>query len=146
MTDTKRFSLIKPSPDTPFHIDFDWWKNHDHNWRVYLQSCLCMEHQAQFENTVGNIYIDWIDPETCEVLPVDGIEHALTTHCAKQVDFLTDHTTIVNSIFRIFLSNGNKPLTPAELSSITGKAATTILQTLTGNQVYRGIRPVQSKP
>jgi hypothetical protein len=63
-------------------------------------------------------------------------------HCAKQSEFIAKHTTIVNIIFGIFLSNGNKPLTPEQLSSITGKAAITILRTFTGPQVYRGIRPI----
>ncbi len=33
-----RSSLVKPTIDTPFKIDFDWWMNHDRDWRVYLRS------------------------------------------------------------------------------------------------------------
>ena len=32
----KKFSLVKPSIETPFHIDFEWWKETDSNWRVFL--------------------------------------------------------------------------------------------------------------
>ncbi len=141
MSETKRFSLVKPTVNTPFQIDFDWWKNHDQNWRVYLHSFLCEEHKPLFSEEDTTVLIDYIDPETAEVVTVDGLQHVLMTHCAKKEDFLTDHTTMVNSVFRIFISNGNAPLTIEELSSITGKPAQTILKTLAGTQVYKGIRP-----
>jgi hypothetical protein len=141
MSNGKRFSLIKPTIDTPFHIDFNWWKSHDQNWQVHLQSYLCEDHQKIFSDQNGSPSIDWVNVETGEVKPVDGFEHTLMNHCAKQSDFLTEHTTIVNSVFRIFLSNGNLPLSCMQLSSITGKSAETILRTLTGLQVYKGIRP-----
>ena len=141
MTDFKRQSIIKPTTETPFHIDFEWWKNHDQNWKVYLYSFLCNDHQEIYSNEEQSPKIDWVDPITAEVKVVDGIQHTLMNHCAKQEDFITKHTTIVNTIFGIFLSNGNTPLTPEQLSSITGKPAITILRTLSGPQVYRGIRP-----
>ncbi len=141
MSETKRFSLVKPTVDTPFQIDFDWWKNHDQNWRVYLHSFLCEEHKLLFSEEDTTILIDYVDPETAEVVTVDGLQHVLMTHCAKKENFLTDYNTMVNSVFRIFISNGNTPLTIEELSSITGKPAQTILKTLAGTQVYKGIRP-----
>jgi hypothetical protein len=38
-------SLLKPSIKTPFHIDFDWWKQNESDWHVFLSSLLCPEHQ-----------------------------------------------------------------------------------------------------
>ena len=40
--------LIKPSHKTKFHIDFDWWERESREFRVYLTSHLCPEHQAAF--------------------------------------------------------------------------------------------------
>ncbi len=145
MSNGKKFSLIKPTIDTPFHIDFDWWKSHDHNWRVYLHSCMCLAHQQEFFEQQRIDPIDSVDSVSGEVTVVDGLEYILLNHCSKQDDFLTHYTTIVNSVFRIFLSNGNMPLSAAQLSSITGKPAETILRTLTGLEVYKGIRPVPLK-
>ncbi len=142
MNDIKRYSIIKPTLDTPFHIDFDWWKNHDQNWKVYLHSFLCEEHQEIYSKQEKSPKIDWVDPITAEVFVVDGIQHTLMNHCAKQPDFLEKHTTIVNVVFGIFLSNENRPLTPEQLGELTGKDALTILRTFSGRQVYRGIRPV----
>ena len=137
------FSLIKPTLETPFHIDFEWWKIHDSNWRIFLLSCLCAEHQKAFENQPESGMIDWVDPQTAEVHPVDGLQSILMTHCAKEPGFVTFNTAMIDAIFRVFLSNGNDPLTPEELSDRIGKPAETILRTISGLQIYKGIRPVQ---
>ncbi len=142
MTETKKFSLVKPTVDTPFHIDFDWWKTHDGNWRIYLHSCLCPEHQALFENLEESSSIDWVDPITAEVKIVDGLQDTLMTHCAKQPDFLTNHTTLVDAVFRVLISRGNTAMSPKQLSEEIGKPAETILRTIGGIQVYKGLRPI----
>jgi hypothetical protein len=144
MIEGKKFSLVKPTLDTPFHIDFDWWKQHDNNWRVYLHSCLCIEHQAAFSEYEETVYIDWVDPETAEVQRVDALQNLLITHCAKQPDFVTINTSMVDAVFRLFLADGNAPLTPIELSKKTGKSADTILRTLAGPIVYKGLRPFKN--
>lgn len=142
MTELRRLSLAKPTLQTKFHIDFDWWAQSDQDWRVYLQSLLCLEHQQAFNNFKGDISIDWVDPVTAEVQRVDGLQNILITHCAKQPGFITEHTAIVDALFRIFLSNGNEPLTPQQLGERLGRPPLTILNLLSGRQVYRGIRPV----
>jgi hypothetical protein len=141
--DSKRKSLIKPKLTTPFKIDFDWWKKHDRDWRVYLRSFLCEEHQKMFEDMDNDEMIDWIDPETAEVTQVDGLLHILITHCAKQEVFLNSRMALVDSVFRVLLSNGNKPMTPEELGDTLNRPASTILRTLSGLRVYKGIRPVE---
>lgn len=137
----KRFSLVKPSVMTPFHIDFDWWKKNERDWHVYLRSLLCTEHQEAFANLDEGQTVDWIDPVTAEVKPVDGIQNALMTHCVKQPDFLTEQTALVEAVFRLFLTNGNSPLTSADLGSRLNRQPETILRTLAGARVYKGIRP-----
>jgi hypothetical protein len=141
MIEPKRFSLIKPTIDTPFHIDFVWWKQHDNNWRIFLHDCLCSIHQAKFTNLDDESWVDWIDPETAEVARVDGLQHILMSHCAKQSDFLTNNSSLVDAVFRAFLANGNTPLSPNELAPQIHRPADTILKTLTGPQLYKGIRP-----
>jgi len=142
MAEFGKFSLIKPTIDTPFHIDFDWWKSHDHNWQVYLYGFLCQQHQKSFENQEDHTWVDWIDPVTAEVVYVDGLQHTLITHCANQPGFMNANTTLVNAVFRVLLSLGNKPITPVELGQLIGKNPTMILRTLSGPRVYQGIRPI----
>ncbi len=140
--DSKRNSLVKPTLSTPFKIDFEWWKNHDRDWRVYLRSFLCDEHQKMFENLNNDETIDWVDPNTAEVTQVDGLQHVLITHCARQESFLTNRMALVDFVFRVFLSNGNKPLNSEELGNVLNRQADTILKTLSGVRVYKGIRPI----
>jgi len=137
----KRSSLVKPSIQTPFHIDFDWWKKNERDWHVYLRSLLCAEHQETFANVEQGQTIDWIDPATAEVKPVEGVQNALMTHCVKQPDFLTHQTALVEAVFRLFVSNGNVPMSSHDLSARLQRPAETILRTLAGPRVYKGIRP-----
>ncbi|HLA98628.1 MAG TPA: hypothetical protein VJL34_09240 [Anaerolineales bacterium] len=141
MSEVRRFSLVKPTVQTRFHIDFDWWRKNDRDWRVYLRSNLCPEHQEAFANVDIDEQVDWVDPDSAEVQRVDGLQHVLITHCAKQPGFISSHSTLVDATFRIFLANGNTPLNALELSDRLGRPANTILRTFTGARVYKGVRP-----
>lgn len=137
----KRTSLVKPSVDTLFHIDFEWWKKNERDWHVYLRSLLCSEHREAFANAEEGQMIDWVDSVTAEVKPVEGVQNTLMSHCVKQPDFLTEQTALVEAVFRLFLTNGNIPMSSSELGSRLNRPPTTILRTLTGGRVYNGIRP-----
>jgi hypothetical protein len=140
---TRRFSLIKPTLQTPFHIDFDWWQKNERDWHVYLRSLLCPEHQEVFADVKQGEMIDWVDPRTAEVKPVDGIQHTLMTHCARRPEFVTEQTAMVEAVFRLFLTNENMPMTAEELGSLLNRPPNTILRTLSGPRVYKGLRPLQ---
>jgi hypothetical protein len=135
-------SLLKPSIQSPFHIDFDWWAKNDRDWNIFLRSLLCADHQKTLAEVTEDVKIDSVDPKTAEVHQVDGIRHALMTHCALQPEFVDEHTTVVEAVFRLLLVNGNQPMTPEQLSRKLGRPADTILRTLAGTRVYRGLRPV----
>jgi len=138
-------SLLKPNTKTPFHIDFDWWKQNERDWHVFLRSFLCEEHQQAFAEIEEGELIDWIDPETAEVKQVDGVQHALISHCALLPEFLSERTAMVESVFRTFLANGNIAMSADELGKRLGRPADTILKTISGARVYRGLRPVQNQ-
>ncbi len=141
MSTKKTFSLVKPTLDTPFHIDFDWWKENERSWRIHLRSVMCAEHQELYLTWDDGDMIDWIDPDTAEVKVVDGMQHTLMSHCALDPEFLTARTSLVEAVFRLFLTNGNAPLTSRELGQALGRPEMTILKTLAGIRVYRGLRP-----
>ncbi|MFQ5617311.1 MAG: hypothetical protein ACE5GO_12735, partial [Anaerolineales bacterium] len=64
MIEGKRPSLVKPTLQTPFHIDFNWWRQNDRNWRVYLRSYLSSEDQLVFDFSGEGKLIDLVDPDT----------------------------------------------------------------------------------
>ena len=140
MAEVKR-SLLKPTTKTPFQIDFEWWKQSERDWHVYLRSLLCPEHQASLAGLEEGQMVDWVDENTAEVREVDGIQHALMSHCARQPDFVTSHTALVEAVFRLLLVNGNQPMSAEDLSARLNRPANTILTTLAGPRVYKGLRP-----
>jgi hypothetical protein len=142
LPDVKRTSRVRPTTQTHFHIDFNWWQEQDRDWRVFLQSLLCIEHQQIFAELPENHMVDFVDPLTAEVNQVDGLQHVLITHCATQEGFISPHTTLVDAIFRTFLASGNMAMTPMELSQHSGRSPDLILRVLTGERIYRGLRPV----
>jgi hypothetical protein len=142
LPDVKHASRARPTIQTHFHIDFKWWQDRDRDWRVFLQSLLCPEHQEVFAELPDDHLVDFVEPVTAEVQRVDGLQHILITHCAKMEGFISPHTTLVDAIFRIFLANGNVPMSPVELAQISGRASDLILRVLTGEQIYRGLRPL----
>ena len=139
-----RFALLKPSTRTPFHIDFDWWKQTENDWHVDLRSLLCETHQRAFSQLETGQLIDHVDPVTAEVRQIDGLQHVLISHCAQQPEFLDTHTAVVDGVFKVLLANGNTPMNSQELGARLGKSPDIILKTLSGPRVYKGIRQVLS--
>lgn len=142
MAETEKKSFVKPTVNTPFHIDFSWLETKEENWRMVLGSYLCEKHSTAFSGeNASNVLIDSVDPNTGEVTQSDQLLDFLMTHCSQQEGFIPDNGPLTDSIFRLFLSNGNQPLTSMEMSDIFERPADTILKTLTG-RIYRGIRPL----
>jgi hypothetical protein len=139
---TKLGRLVRPTLETKFHIDYEWWDRADRDLEVYLRSHLCPEHQEAFADLDADTMVDYVDPQTAEVTRVAGIQHTLISHCAKQPSYLTPQTSLVNAVFRVFLANGNTPMTPEELGDRLGRSPRMILRTFSGSRVYKGIRPV----
>lgn len=135
-------SLVKPNLETHFHIDFDWWKNNENDWHIHLRSLLCAEHREKFLDVPAGAMTDYIDPDTAEVYQMGALQQVILSHCSHQPDFVTHQTQLVEGVFRIFLANGNTPLNSLELADKLGRPANTILITLTGPRVYKGIRPL----
>jgi len=141
MSEAPRTSLVKPTLDTPFHIDFSWWRQNDREWRVFLRGLLGEEQEARFAELDLEQQVDWVDPKTGQVTQIDALQYLLSTHYAQESD-QQEGTSLIESLFRAFLKNGNQPLSPRQLGEALGRPPQTILRTLAGARVYRGIRPV----
>jgi hypothetical protein len=138
-TSGKPSFLIKPTLDTKFRVDYSWWEKSSEDLRTYLLSHLLQEQRERLSQTDEVRTVDYIDPDTGEVLELDELGLAIQV-AAENPNFINQQTSLVDSVFRVFLANGNMPLTPTELAERTGRSANTILKTLSGGQVYKGIR------
>jgi hypothetical protein len=137
-------ALVKPTVDTRFHIDYDWWERNEIYINVELRAHLCQEHREVFSDHFDTEKIDWVDGRTGEVTQIDGLQHVLQIHCSKQPGYINENLSLIDAIFRVFLANGNTPLTCQELSNIVGQMPDKILRTLSGLRIYKGIRPIQT--
>ena len=133
---------VKPTLETKFHIDFDWWEQQGRDLRVHLYSHLCPECQAKHADSPPEPF-DWVSLDTGEIKQIDMLWHVIRTHCSHQPDYIAPHTPLTAAIFRAFLANDNTPLSPTGLHHILGrKSPTLILRTIGGRQVFMGIKPV----
>jgi hypothetical protein len=135
-------TFVKPSLSTRFHVDFDWWEREGRELRVDVIKHLRPESQEAFATYTGGEVVDAVDPATGEVRPVDKLQYLLRTQCKPLDEFLTEHTSLVDAVFHVFLRNGNQPRSPEEIARQINRPASTILRTLSGRTVYKGLRPV----
>jgi hypothetical protein len=132
----------RPSLDTKFCIDYDWWENTGRDIRVAVRGQLCPDCQARYPDHRNTEAVDWVDPDTAEVVRGDALMQCLRSECAQKPDFLSRTNPLITNVFRLFLLNGNQPLSPVELhEQISWTSAETILRTLSGGTVYMGLRP-----
>jgi len=136
---------VRPTLHTKYHIDFDWWEEQNLDFRTYLSAQLCTSCKEQYGEQTSEL-IDWVDPTTAEVKRVDGLWQALKSCCSNQPDYINEQTPLTTAIFRIFLANDNRPLSPLELSEkLPHVHPDIILRTLSKGPVYRGIKPAPNE-
>lgn len=132
--------LAKPTADTKFYVDFDWWKESGMDLKTYLYQRLPAESLSNLEVDVDQV--DMVDLDTGEVRQVDGFEYMLQFYFSQLPDDFASQTSLVDAVFYILLANGNRPMTIRELAERVERSPDVLLRTLAGNQVYQGIRPV----
>jgi len=130
------------SVETKFHIDFSWWDKQNKDIRVFMRELLCPESLEAVSASPPEQLVDVLDMETAEVTQVDPTWEAIRACCSQRPDYITADTPLLDSIFRTFLANGNRPLSVLELHHrLDKKPPEVILRMLTKGQVYMGIKP-----
>jgi hypothetical protein len=136
----KPSTLIKPTLDTRFNVDYTWWDRNSEDLRTYLLSHVLPEQRERISQSEEHRVVDFIDPNTGEVTQLDELQLAIKL-AAQDPNFINPQTSLVDSIFRVFLANNNTPLSPRALAAWIGKDSTTILKTIGGIRIYKGIKP-----
>ena len=120
-----------------YFIDLDWCRQNNRSFPALAQSCLCPKCQEQLREG--------------EVAAADLIA-AIRDCCSKTPEFITRQLPILESIFRLFLANGNQPLDLEELGKQLSEwrggdtycTSAEILSRLLRNDQYYGLRQVPS--
>ena len=124
---------------TRWFIDLEWYKQNDRSLSALAEGYLCAKCGKQ------------LSAEGKELSAKDVIS-TIKDCCANDPAFITGQLPILDSVFRLFLANGNRPLGLAELEKQLSerrggdiyRASTEILSRLLENERYYGLRPVSS--
>lgn len=139
-------SLVKPTLTTRFHIDYKWWEQAGRDLHIYMYQHLCDVHRDILtESPKAGQLVEFIHPKTGQIVRIERLTYILLSHCSQQPDYITEHTSLVDAVFRTLLATNNQPMTPKELSERTNRSAETILRTLSGPKIYRGLRPIAAE-
>ncbi len=130
--------LARPTVDTPFQINLDWWGRHQQDFLSALRESACPECRQQFATDDTLTEVDFIDPDTAEVRRLNSLWACLVETCSRQPDFLAPELPMATALFRTLLTTGNAPLPPAEMQRMISRSnPQTILLVLSGpNAVF----------
>lgn len=135
-------TLIKPTFDTLYHIDYEWWERSGKDLNQALIAQLPQSLRDNLSARPGETTLDYVDPATAEVTPENELMLAIRI-AAQGPEFVTPQTSITDAIFRSFAANGNQPMSVNELGELLARPPQTILKMLSGREVYYGLRPVR---
>jgi hypothetical protein len=116
-------------------IDLDWLEQHNRSFLALAQGSLCAKCTKKQKG------------ESKPLSPAELISN-IKDCCSKDSEFITAKSPILDSIFRLFLANGNQPLGLEELSKQLAKrrgdsspTSVEVLSRLLGDERYYGLRP-----
>jgi len=115
-------------------IDLDWLEEHNRSFLALAQGCLCPKCTKKRKGS--------------EPISPAKLISTIESCCGKASDFISGSSPVLESIFRLFLANGNKPLSLEELSKQLAKrlggeshrTSVEILSRLLRDEHYYGLR------
>lgn len=120
-----------------WHIDVDWLERNNRSFSSLAERCLCSDCRKQFKNEQRK-------PSAEEYLT------NIKDCCSGTKGFISSTTPIMESVFRLFLTNGNQALDLVtlgrQLSDWRGidtyRTSVDVLSRLFKKELYYGIKPV----
>jgi len=115
-------------------IDLDWHQQSNRSFFALAQGCLCPKCQERLKGEIS----------AADLLTT------IKDCCSKTPDFITGSLPILESVFRLFLANGNQPLDLEELGrqlsewrgGDTYRTSAEILSRLLASDQYYGLRQI----
>ena len=114
-------------------VDLDWYQENDRSFAVLAQDCLCPKCRKRLKNG--------------EISAADLLA-TIRDCCSRKPSFITGKLAVSESMFRLFLANGNQPLSLEELGEQLNewrgrdsqRVSNEILSRLLDNDQYYGFR------
>jgi hypothetical protein len=129
--------MTNEQPAGRWFIDLDWLEQNNRSFLALAQGCLCPKCAERLKKGKK------------QFSPAELLSN-ITDCCSKTPGFVADRSPILESIFRLFLANGNQPLDLEELSKHlaerrggdTQRTSVAVLSRLLRNERYYGLRQV----
>lgn len=126
-------------PKTRWSINLDWFQQNHRSISVLVQNYVCPKCDKQL-SAKG------------KKESANALMQAIKNCCSRAPDFINERLPILESVFRFFLSNGNKPLDIEELgkqlNTLRGgdpyRTSTETLSRLLKNDSYYGLKEIQN--
>ena len=112
---------LEPAEEARYFIDQQWYDDHGLSFSSVAQARLCASCSAKI-GTFTEERFPTIDPKTKRVtfeyrkvpfatnpLPI------IRDCCSRSRDYITPETPLLEALFRVFLANGNQPMTSSTL-------------------------------
>jgi len=134
-----KVSTNTEQPRPRWFIDLDWLQQNNRSFSVLAQTCLCPKCRERLKADEGGA-------QAADFLAT------IRECCSKTPGFITPKLPILESMFRLFLANGNQPLDLEELERQLSKwwggdvyrISTETLSCLLSHDQYYGLSQVQS--
>lgn len=118
-------------------IDLGWLEQNNRSFLALAQGCLCPKCLGRLEK--GKKQFSAAD-----------LLAKIRDCCSKTPEFFIDRPPVLESVFRVFLANGNQPLGLEELgkqlaerrAGAPQRTSVEVLSRLLGNECYYGLRRV----
>ncbi|MHB1005240.1 MAG: hypothetical protein ACYC3S_06295 [Chloroflexota bacterium] len=160
MTDEQQ--IQEQAEPTKYYIDTNWYDESDRSFRVVAEKRFCAGCQSKVGTEVQE-RVPTIDPKTGRVVyEVRSVPYGsnpiavIRSCCAKERGYITADMPVLESVFRIFLMNGNQP---TELETVREELAqwfpltvkshgysADLLRRLIGADTYYGLREFKTRP
>ena len=129
-------SIDTDQVESHWFIDLDWYQQNNRSLLVLAQGCLCTKCSERLKG--GEI-------------SVADLLSAIKDCCSKTPGFITRKLPVLESIFRLFLATGNRPLDSEELGKQLSEwregdtycSSPEILSRLLESDQYYGFRQIK---
>ena len=128
---------ITTPQDSRWSIDVDWYKQHNRSLSVVVQNYVC----AKCRKRLG---------QDMSAVPIKKLLTTIKNCCGDTAEFISQKLPILENVFRLFLANGNQPLSLEEIRrqlmerlGDSYRTAPEILSRLLRGDNYYGLRPAK---
>lgn len=98
----KEIEVTDPEDTSRWFIDANWYQQKNRSFLLQIQNYLCAKCRKKLGQDLSKV-------------PLKKLLNTIRDCCADTPEFITQKLPITENIFRLFLSNGNQPLTIEEI-------------------------------